>query len=242
MVDTIIPIVISSVALIISILVYLDNRKKIKIVLERDKERKDIQNALIELKKISDFFKEFPTNIHPDPLTLDEISSIVAKEILEKDNLNLIIEFTNLNIDNFRNIDFVNKLPLDLYFNANPDIMLKNFFELRDYKYGFIDLEKNIEKLNEFESLIEPFDAEIIKIAKINYEEMLELLANGLKKKVYTFDFNKNMKYSEIENKLYEILNYNQISKKAQYLSSEISTRIDKLRKELTVINYERSS
>ena len=242
MTDTIVTIVISSVALIIAIFGYLDNNKKIKIVLERDKERKDIQTALIELKKISDFFKEFPRNIHLDPM-LYLANSEIAKEILERNNLNLIIEFQNLNIDNFTpNREFVNKTPAILHFNANPDIMQNNWFELNDLLSCFDDIEKNIEKLNEFEYLIEPFDAEIIKIAKINYEEMLELFANGLKKKVYTFDFNKNMKFSEIKNKLNEILNYNQISKKAQYLSSEISTRIDKLRKELTIINYRTSS
>jgi len=238
MTDTIVTIFISSVAVIIAILGYLDNRKKIKIVLERDKERKDIQTALIELKKISDFFKEFPRHIILEPMSY-ELNSEVAKEILEKNNLNLIIEFQNLNIDNFtQNREFVKKTPENLHFNTNPDIVQNNWVELHSLKDCITDMEKNIEKLNEFENLIEPFDAELIKIAKINYEEMLELFANGLKKKVYTFDFNKNMKSSEIKNKLNEILNYNQISKKAQYLSSEISTRIDKLRKELTAINY----
>ena len=100
MTDTIVTIAISSVALIIAILGYLDNNKKIKIVLERDKERKDIQNALIELKKISDFFKEFPSYIHLDPM-LYEANSEIAKEILERNSLNLMLEFQNLNIDNF---------------------------------------------------------------------------------------------------------------------------------------------
>ena len=242
MTDTIVTIAISSVALIISIYSYLDNRKKTKIVLKREKERKDIQTALIELKKISDAFKEIPTYIHLDPM-LYEVNSEIAKEILERNNLNFKIEFQNLNIDDFtQNRKFVKKTPVNLHFNANPDIIQNHWFELHDLKNGLTCIEKNIDKLIEFEYLIEPFDAEIIKIAENNYEEILELFVKGLKKKVYTFNFNKNIKSSEIENKLDEILNYNQISKKTQYLSSEIFTRIDKLRKELTVINYGTSS
>ncbi len=74
----------------------------------------------------------------------------------------------------------------------------------------------------------------ILKVIKETYEEILELLADGLQKKVYTLEFNRNMKPSEIENKMNEVLNYNQIYEKAEYLSVEIASRIDELRKELT--------
>lgn len=258
-----IPIFISCIAIIISILGYFDNRKNINIVLIRENERQEIKDALIELKSTSDLLKNFPSqlNFHDTYFALANISN----EVYEKDKLKLTIEFQNLDISTYKfdkkdnavkSITFkytpetINatkireaiknsydtthyKIGAFLEFNAYPNVIQNLSFDLGDIFHALSAIEENINTLNRFEYLIESFDAEILKNIDESYEQILTFLAEILQKKVYTLEFDRNIKPSQIEDKMNDILNYNKIFEKSRYLSTEIASRVDELRKEL---------
>lgn len=248
--DTI-AILISFVALLVATLGYLNNRKHIKIIGVRENERNEIRNVLKELKKASDTLKELPKYIY---FGLMEMAiSDISRVVYENETLNLKIEFhdietsrrsidaKSINAESIRNMMkktgdikgiIINESPI-VNFEDNPDVILNKWFELDGIAHIFARIEDNISKLNEFEYLIDSFDADILKRIENDYEKILELLVDSFHKKVYTFEFNGNMKPSEIEDKIFEMLNYKKISEISIYLSEDVALRIDELRKEL---------
>ena len=94
MLNSNIPIFFSFIAIIISILGYLVNRKNINIVMRKEHEREDIKNAIKELKSTSDLLKKLPDYIQF--VNLYFVISDISREIYEKDNLKFKIEFSNL--------------------------------------------------------------------------------------------------------------------------------------------------
>ena len=90
----IIIIILSLVAIIIAILGYMDNRKNISIILKKENEKKDIKEALEELKSTSDSLKKLPNYIHF--AHLDFITSDIFRELYENGTLKLTIEFQTL--------------------------------------------------------------------------------------------------------------------------------------------------
>lgn len=263
-----IPIFISCIAIIISILGYFDNRKNINLVLKRESERKEIKDALKELKSTSDLLKNLPSelNLNDTYFALANISN----EVYEKDNLKLTIEFQYLNIFTFttdkKTGNFVESATIkytpetinatklresikelslthdkthylgggSLGFNASPNVIQNLSFDMGDIFHALSAIEENINSLRTFEYLIESFDAEILKNIDESYEQIFTYLADILQKKVYTLEFDRNVKPSQIEDKMNDILNYNKIFEKTRYLSTEIASRVDGLRKELT--------
>lgn len=240
----IVTILISSIALIISVLGYLDNRRKLKIVLERESERKDIKRAIEVLKTTSDELKNLPQHINfgHGAFLLENI----LQEVYEGGELNLRIEYKNL--DTYGG-DGEKKYPIDsinaemlrnniynsctLEYNSRPNVILNEFFEFGDFFHGLAEIDKNLNQLKEFESIVDSFDGEIIKIIDKGIQEILELLSDALKKEIYNLEFNRNMKPSEIENKIYGITNYTLILEKAKILSTDTASRVDGLRSKL---------
>lgn len=261
-----IPIFIGCIAIIISILGYFDNRKNINIVLKRENERKEIKNALKELKSTSDLLKKLPSQLNFNYyFFLYDISN----EVYEKDKLKLTIEFQKLHFSTYKidkkdnslkstDIIFtpetINATKLResikeqslifnnnsysgggfLEFNAYPNIIENLSFDLGDIFSALSAIEENINKLNSFEYLIESFDPKILKNIDESYGQIITFLADILQKKVYTLEFDRNVKPSQIEDKMNEIFNYNKIFEETKYLSTEIAARVDELRTELT--------
>ena len=257
MFDIIITIFISIIALIVATLGYLDNRKKIKIILDKENERKNLNEALNELKNTSNLLKELPNDIYLD--TYFFIND-VFQNVYEKNNLNLTIELQNsqffgLEYDtNSINTISLRKIMTDavgikqnneyyspqlfLNFKANPNIITNTFLELGDFLSYLSEIEGTIIKLHKFEFLIDSFDSDILNKIEKTYVGILDLFVDGLHKKVNTIELNRNMKPSEIEGEVNNLLNYNQISKKIEYLSTEVAPQIDDLRKELIKLSF----
>lgn len=248
----IVTILISSIALLISILGYLDNRKKLKIVFEKENERRDIKRAIESLRVVSDELKELPQYIYfgRGGFMFDEI----LQEVYEKEKLDLVIQYKNLKTDRFGgkeyaiesiNADLLRSLVKEfsssvycagsciLDYNAYPNVITNEFLELSDFFSGLASIEKNLNKLKEHEDIIDPFDNEIIKIIDNNIQETLEILSDALKIKAYNLKFDRDMKPSDIENKIYEITNYALIRKKVEYLSKDVALKVDGLRSKL---------
>jgi hypothetical protein len=55
------------------------------------------------------------------------------------------------------------------------------------------------------------------------------LLYEAIDKEMYNFDFNYDMKRSEIEDILSASINYNQIKRKVEYISKELKDRSEEL-------------
>lgn len=262
-----ITIFISCIAIIISILGYFDNRKNINLVLKRESERKEIKDALKELKSTSDLLKKLPSQLHLND-THFALANI-SNEVYEKDKLKLTIEFQYLDIFTFRtekNGGFVSSATIkytpetinatklresikelslthnkthylgggSLGFNASPNVIENLSFDMGEIFMALSEIEENINSLRTFQYLIESFDAEILKNIDESYEQIFTFLADILQKKVYTLEFDRNVKPSQIEAKMNDILNYNKIFENTRYLSTEIASRVDGLRKELT--------
>lgn len=262
----IITILLSFVAITIATLGYLDNRKNISIVLKKENEKKDIKEALEELKSISDLLKSLPDYIcFPD---LYYITTDIFRELYENDTLKLTIEFQTLDFlipdldkkahDYYKielNENTINTQSLrktvkkllisyrksnhniggsNLLFITNPKIISNNFVESGEIFDGLVKIEDSIDKLNNLGLFIESFDADIIKTIDHYYEEILTSLADILQKKIYTVEFERNIKPSEIDAKINEIFNVDDISENTKYLSTDVASRIDELRKELT--------
>lgn len=248
----IIAIVFSFVALLISLFGYLDNRKKLTIVLEKENERKDIRKALETLKLTSDELKSLPKSVifGQDFFMFSDI----LQEVYEKDRLDLIIEYKYLEIYH----DGRKKYPIDsinaqllrqvikefsnqdtvygsgvLIYSANPNVIQNEFLDLNEFITGLIRIEKNLNKMKEIESIIDPFDGKLIKTIDMTIEEILELFSDALKKKSYHLEFERNMKPTEIQNKIYVITNYTPILTKVQYLSTEVASSVDGIRSKL---------
>lgn len=271
-----ITLFVSFIAIIIAILGYWDNRKNINVVLNRESERKEIKEALKELKSTSDLLKKLPDYMYISDST--GIIDDILREVYENDRLKLTITIQNLEIDipehitgsnvndfKFENIKYnentINVSALryvikkhlishhessqhetepwfagsaNLNFNVNPDVVSNNWIELVDFFSGLVRIEHRISKLNEFEYLIDSFDAEIIKTIENNYEGILEYLSAVLKKKVYTLEYDRNVKPSKIEVDFKDVFNSGKISEKINYMSTEVASRIDSLRTDLT--------
>lgn len=252
-VDSYITIFISLIAVIIAILGYLDNRKNIKIVRERENEKNDIRNVLKELKTTSDTLKEFPDYTYFN--LLDFIIYDISREVYENETLSLKFEFQDIKtkhhsidvnsitaktlrsmvkkVDDFYKTG-ENFISLDIIFIDDPDVIMNKYFELNNFVDIFIKIEDDISKLKEFEYLIDSFDPEIIKMIEKSYEKILKLLADIYHKKSYTIELNRNMKPSEIEYEIEKMLNYEEIAEQSTYLSTDVASRIDELRRDLS--------
>lgn len=55
------------------------------------------------------------------------------------------------------------------------------------------------------------------------------MLYEAIDKEMYNFDFNYDMKRSEIEDILSASINYNQIKRKVEYISKELKDRSEEL-------------
>ena len=269
-----ITLFVSFIAIIIAILGYWDNRKNINVVLNRESERKEIKEALKELKLTSDSLKKLPDYMCISDST--DIINDILREVYEKDELKLTITIQNLEMsipnqirvskdfkfekikydENTINVaalrDVIKKYIIihnegpdnetepwlrgnaNINLNVNPDVVSNNWIELNNFFSGLVKIEYRISKLNEFEYLIDSFDADIIKKIEANYEGILENLSDVLKKKVYTFEYDRNVKPSKLEADFKDVLNYSKISEKINYMSTEVASRIDNLRTELT--------
>lgn len=252
-INSYITIFISLIAVIIAILGYLDNRKNIKIVKVRENEKNDIRNILKELKETSDTLKEFPDYTYFDSLPF--IIYDISREVYENETLSLKFEFQGVQSKHFsvdpnsitaKSLRNLVKKVIDINkkgeycgypsikFMDNPDVISDKQFDLNEFMYIFAKIEGNISKLNEFEYLIDSFDSEILKMIEKPYEKIFELLADIFHKKVYSIEFNRNMKPSEIEEKMEKMVNYEQILDQSTYLSTDVASRIDELRRDLS--------
>lgn len=249
-----ITILFSSVALLVSIFGYLDQRRKLKIILEKENERKELKKAIKALKTTSDSLKILPeyTNFGYGGLMADDI----LREVYENEKLDLTIELKNLEVDGKKylveSVDakllrhVINEQELvkvsnreycmvscTLDYNARPNVIQNEFYELGDFFSGLAYLEKNLNRLKEFEHIIDSFDSEILKNIDTNIQDILELLSDALKKKVYNLEFERTMKPTEIQNKIFIITNYTPILEKAKYLGTNVAARVDGLRSKL---------
>lgn len=253
-----ITILFSLVALLVSIFGYLDHRRKLKIILEKENERKELKKAIEALKTTSNSLKKLPeyTNFGYGSLMADDI----LREVYENEKLDLTIELKNLEVSGedcdrkkypvesinarlLRNAikesvkDVSNQdyclMSCNIDYNARPSIIQNEFYDLGDFFSGLAYLEKNLDKLKEFEPIIDSFDSEILKNIDTNIQDILELLSDALKKKVYNLEFERTMKPTEIQNKIFTITNYTLILEKAKYLGTNVAARVDGLRSKL---------
>lgn len=251
MIDFDISILINLIVVLLLILGYLDNRKNIKLIIKKDQERKDINDALKQLKKTTASLNKLPEHIYFTMLH-DAINDI-SREVYEKDKLNLTIEFQNLDLKEFNNTNLINTKSLRKYvkkflgnyhnrkfystpsieFISRPDVISCKSLEFDGFFCGLAIIEENINKLSEIENSISFFADEIIENIEKTYEEILKLFADGLQNKVYNFEFDRNMKTSEIEKKINIVLNYNEIVVKTEYLATDLTSKIDELRRDL---------
>lgn len=264
MLNSNIPIFISFIAIIISILGYSINRKNINIVMRKEREREDIKIAVKKLKSTSDSLKGLPDYVNF--ANLDFVISDILREIYEKDNLKLKIVFSNLEADvpeynknkyKYKKIQYnANSINVSslremmkilnyswnkykhlgsfyLNFTVEPDIIQNKFFDLTDFFSGLSEVEHNINQLKKFEFL-ESLDSDILKNIDEACDELLNVLVDILQQKEYIIEFDRNVKPSEIESKMNDVLYFNRISEKTDYLSTEVASRVDGLRKELT--------
>lgn len=264
MLDINITLIISFLALIIAIFGYYDNRIKLKILMNKEIKRKDIENTIGELKNTYKSLKNLPEFVHFGLAYISDIS----QEVYENNNLNLTIEFRKISFptEYYFNLhplskgesryieydtdsitasklhNYIKEHPINdntlvsLNFISRPITLPENYFHLFIIN-GLSNLENNLNNLKDHRNFIESFDAEIFQIIENNYQEILEILADSLHNKVYNLEFDKNMKPSEIEGKIFDIFNYDQILEKVEILSSEVSIRVEKLIKKLTELN-----
>lgn len=122
---------------------------------------------------------------------------------------------------------------LTLNFITQPDMTSTNFVDLIDILDEFVRIEDSIGRLNKFDFIIENFDSGLLKNIEISYEDMLSSLVKVLKSKPHTIDLHRDIKPSEIEHEINELFNLNKILERSKYLSTEVTSKIDTLRKDL---------
>ncbi|NPE29207.1 hypothetical protein HNV12_14850 [Methanococcoides sp. SA1] len=100
----IITIIISIFAISISILGYVNNRKnlkmnekKLELVMQKQAHKEEFESLLKNLKQTSDKLKEIPDYLYIG--YLDDFISSIVREVYENKELDLLLEFTYLQIN-----------------------------------------------------------------------------------------------------------------------------------------------
>ena len=114
--ETIISIIISCVAVAISIFGYINNKKNVDILMASEHKKEIVKEAVEILRNIDNSLKDFPHSL-PFPYK-DQAVSDIKREVYESDSLKLSINYENLKLnDNIistnstRNSkDFINKI------------------------------------------------------------------------------------------------------------------------------------
>lgn len=256
---TIATILISSTALIIAILGYLINRKNLKvneenlkIIMEKQNKKSDIETVLKVLEETSDALKRLPNYMYVDwfDLFLSDVIRVVHDnkqfslqfEWKNFDNSSKVIDIESINnVDWYRNnvknyLDSDHKIKFDSYYTLNfvahPNINSTTWVDLEGMFTGLGKIEICIDKLKRYEGLLHLFGSELELVDK-NCGEIFDYLYDALNKRVYKLDFNSDMKTSEIQDSVDALINLNQMREKAEYCSTEVAKRVDDLRKEL---------
>ena len=247
-----ISIVFSLIALILSVFTFLDNRKKTRIMTEREEERRDIQTTTEILREASKHFKNL-SNLLWDPLLCQAVDDI-NREISEKDQVKLKSEYkwVRLDVDKKYPIDMIEnsrwlrdkiESPLlalfkgesnlhpnpVLEFNVDPNIILNPFFELGDYFEDIVKIKYFCMRLQNYAEIIDSLDNEILSEIEQIYQEIFNAFYDGIKKKTYEFEFNRKMKASEIETELYKLVNFDIMKNRTEYLAKNITPRLENL-------------
>jgi hypothetical protein len=238
--ESTISLIISIFALIIATLVYFDTRKKTKIFIEKEKERENIKKTLGALNRFSKSLKELSFG-SPE---LYFAATDILRELSERGGIKLKIEIKNpdLNLDLIkeRKINFASSddiLALKLKFRAEPDIIQNTWIDLRDVVYPLSKTYSDYKELKKQDKVIESLDSQILPNIEENLNEILSLFRKAIRKKSYEFEFKKDTKISEIENKLDEILNLNKVNSKAGSFSTDIMPKIEIIKKNLFEIS-----
>lgn len=253
--------VLSVLAIIISVLGYSDSRKKLKIVLEKEKERTELKALLYELKECSEILKNIPNTFN---LAVDFFISSVKDSVYEIENLNLNLRFlyieiwhekahtkpkqtyyesekisiSSISFPEFKRMcEDKSIIGYHLIFEMTPknEKYEVDCIEFADCIYGLRDLNKIQENLKDYESIIDSFDPQFFEILQSGYIELIQILYDTLKKEYLKFSFTRDMKPSQIENIIQNNLNQNLLEEKSADHSTEIRKRIDNLRKELNL-------
>jgi len=219
---------------------------------EREEERRNIQTTTEILRETIKHFKELPSSLGIGLLYkgVDDI----LREISEKDRVKLKIEYKWFEFDAGKKhpIDMIenarcfrdkiespliavfkgesNRYPYQgLVFNANPGIILNPFFELGDFFVDIVKIKYLCMKLQNHAEIIDSLDNEILREINRIYQEIFNAFYEGIKRKTYEFDFNREVKASEIETELYKLVNFDVIMERVEYLSKNITPRLENL-------------
>lgn len=258
---SILTLLLSIFAIIISILGYLDNKKNLKIneqnlglVMEKQKQKVEFEFLLKALKETSDKLKSTPRYIYF--AFLDEFILSITRDVYENNKLILSFNFTYLDykkkiaINTIKNEDDIVQLikqhstalknenilyGVTLHFQTNLKTNMSEWFDISDIFCGFSNLEEIIEDLKHFDFLLESFDPGLIDAINQNYHDLRSLFYEGLNATIDNYEFNRDMKPSDIENYIHEALNYKQMLDKAEYMSTDLRKRVDNLKKEIAI-------
>jgi len=96
-------------------------------------------------------------------------------------------------------------------------------------------LRQNLDDLKEFELFINSFESGFLDIIDNEYNEILKLIYKTLSERNFSFEFNSDMKPSDIERVLLDSLNLNEIKDKSEFMATNFKNRVDKISKELTM-------
>jgi len=216
------PIIISLVALLISTLGYLDNRRNLKInqeslniVLKGESAKKNLEKCWSILLEISKDLKD------------------LGGQDFIKDSK----DFRN-KVFSYKCED--SKITLNpsctAIFTANPDIIMINEFDLSEIFSGLARIENDLNNLKGFEPLIRTFDSDFIELIDRSCQGVFNSLYKALDQKVYNFSFDnssKRIKPSEITDTLYDSINYYDIMLIMEQMSEELKDRSEELSKTL---------
>ena len=195
-----IPIIISVCALMISILGYADNRKKMDILMRKENKKKVVEEAIEILRNINYTLKDLS---HPFNFTnIDQMIVGIIQEVCGKDKIKLSIRYESLKLNDdviFTNslkdpTEFTNKIRNILFsfsregkrnryfqyigsniessidFTTQPNFICIKSLGLGNLFTNLVKLENDLSNLVRVEFLIEPFDPELFQLLNENYE------------------------------------------------------------------------
>lgn len=232
------------------------SEKEHELTIEKEHQKASLTALLEALNFTSKTLKELPNLSYFDS-TLDRLMSDIMQVVYENKKLDLLIKLKYLYVNEQKialelisNEKFLrneirvivnNKKQVGrigfprVYYETTPKLPNSNFFGLTSFFSTLVNLEQNLDDLKRFELFINSFDSGFLDTINNQYDEILQSFYKTLNERTFRFEFNSDMKPSEIEQNLYESLNLTEMKDKSEFMATVIKSRVDEISKELTM-------
>ena len=255
--EIIISLVMSAGALIVSSLLYLDGRKKTKIMEKSAEKGVETRSAIKRIQTVCKELEErysserwkFETlflEIEEEDLgtILHLAVSDISRSIVDKKIKKLIIRpdikirstesISSLSFERLEEIVESKKLPVfDLSFKCEPDIIVNKSAFITGWIYYIKNLNSALENLKEHEYMIEIFDKSVLREIREIYLDCLRGIY-GVATKEYEILLRPKIKtdyiYEELANAL---MSYTRLTNNFNRASTEITQRLQHVAREL---------